>query len=85
MAEHTTGHTSEGGDSDASDDFDAVANRLEAALERIARQLESPAPGGNMPELAARLDGLIERLRDILGSPNPAPPHLGPSDDDTTG
>jgi hypothetical protein len=66
------------------EDMDAVADRLEAALERIARHLETahldtahldtgkPAPPS--AELVARLDGLIVRLRDLLGGPpSPSP------------
>jgi hypothetical protein len=47
------------------DDPDVAAGRIEAALERIAHRIEhkAAAPG----ELAARLDGLIERLRAALG------------------
>jgi hypothetical protein len=84
------------------EDMDAVADRLEVALERIARHLETthldtadldtanldtanldtanldtanldtgrPAPPS--AELVARLDGLIVRLRDVLGGP-PSP------------
>jgi hypothetical protein len=49
------------------DDPDVAAGRIEAALERIAHRIEhkAAAPG----ELAARLDGLIERLRAALGRP----------------
>jgi hypothetical protein len=47
------------------DDLEAVADRLEAALERIARKLDSPRPNA---ELVARLDGLIERLREALAA-----------------
>ena len=65
------------------EDMDAVADRLEAALERIARHLDTahldtahPDTGRPAPpaaELVARLDGLIERLRDALGGPpNPS-------------
>jgi hypothetical protein len=48
------------------DDLDAVADRLEAALERIVRHLDTARPTA---ELTARLDGLIGRLRDALGRP----------------
>lgn len=54
---------------DPNDDLDAVADRLEAALERIARHLDAAKPARPPAELAARLDGLIGRLRDALGSP----------------
>ncbi len=55
------------------DDPAAAANRLEAALERIARASARPgdaAPGGDdrLPrQVAARLDQLIGRLRAELG------------------
>ncbi|MGD0104165.1 MAG: hypothetical protein ABSC06_09025 [Rhodopila sp.] len=54
---------------------DAAADRLEAALERIAR-LASVRPASNepppdadlsIPEIAERLDALISRLRTALG------------------
>jgi hypothetical protein len=64
-----------------SDGPDRAAARLEAALERIAaaaarraspppapQQAAAAAPAGSAlgPEIAARLDGLIERLRGAL-------------------
>lgn len=64
MAKHTT--PQEADDTDL-DDLDAVADRLEAALERIARHLDAVRPSQPPAELVARLDGLIERLRDVLG------------------
>lgn len=48
-------------------DLDAVADRMEAALERIARHLDAAKPVRPPAELAARLDRLITRLRDVLG------------------
>ncbi len=62
----------------ADDDDPAVAaERLEAALERIARAAAAPKPasGARIPgendivlaQVAARLDSLIGRLRDELG------------------
>jgi hypothetical protein len=49
------------------DDAELDAGRIEAALERIARRLEHDAAYGPPPaELAARLDGLIDRLRAAL-------------------
>lgn len=64
-----------------SDDPDDAAARLEAALERIARLAGShppqPAPEGAadsadvsapVEEIAARIDGLIDRLRAALNS-----------------
>lgn len=53
-------------------DLDEVADRLEAALDRIARQLDAGGPGAVPAELAARLDRLIERLRGVLGQSPPA-------------
>ena len=64
MARDTT--TADTGDTE---DLDAVADRLEAALERIVRRLDTSGPEQPPAELAARLDGLIERLRDALGHP----------------
>ena len=56
---------------DESDDPDAAANRLEAALERIASRAAQPRPArpaaGTPPELAERLDKLILRLKTALG------------------
>ena len=40
-------------------------DRLEAALERIARHIETPDPIAT--EVAARLDHIIATLRDALG------------------
>jgi hypothetical protein len=57
-----------------SEDPDTSADRLEAALERIAqaavREETSPTdqiPSPETEEIAARLDGLIDRLRAALG------------------
>jgi hypothetical protein len=72
MAEQTA---PQGTDGDDTEDMDAVADRLEAALERIARQLDAARPAPPQAELMARLDGLIVRLRDLLGGPS------GPSGD----
>jgi hypothetical protein len=61
---------------DDPDDPEAAADRLEAALERIARLTAAPPPGHNSapPEtdlsasdIAERLDQLIGRLRAALG------------------
>jgi hypothetical protein len=61
------------------DDPDAAADRLEAALERIARVAAMPpAPSTvprpdsdlSIPEIAERLDSLIGRLRAALGKPD---------------
>lgn len=51
------------------DDPDAAAGRIEAALERIARRVEHPGLAVPPAELAARLDRLIERLRAALDRP----------------
>lgn len=40
-------------------------DRLEAALERIAKRIEAPDPVA--PEVAARLDDMIATLREALG------------------
>jgi hypothetical protein len=56
------------------EDPERAADRLEAALERIAQAAardESPAPDTLLStpadEIAARLDALIDRLRTVLG------------------
>jgi hypothetical protein len=63
---------------DEPEDPNAAADRLEAALERIA-QLATAAPSSpskplaesdlSVPEIAERLDSLIGRLRAALGKP----------------
>ncbi len=57
------------------EDPEAAADRLEAALERIAQAASRASDGiGSAParrdteEIAARIDGLIDRLRTALGS-----------------
>ncbi len=64
--------------SDEPEDPEAAADRLEAALERIARMAAvQPAPAAapvpeselSIPEIAERLDQLISRLRVALGKP----------------
>jgi hypothetical protein len=59
---------------DESEDPEVAANRLESALERIAQAAardDAPhadhAVSGDAEEIAARLDGLIDRLRTALG------------------
>ena len=63
---------------DEPDDPDSAADRLEAALERIARLAAIPPARSDesadqsdtelsIPELAERLDGLIAWLRAALG------------------
>ena len=63
---------------DEPEDPDAAADRLEAALERIAHLASvQPAPSQatpvdsdlSVPEIADRLDSLIGRLRAALGKP----------------
>ena len=58
------------------DDPDVAADRLEAALERIAQLAAVPPAASNehaadadlsLPEIAERLDQLISRLRAALG------------------
>jgi hypothetical protein len=56
------------------EDPEAVADRLEAALERIARaatrdeaRQADRSASADSEEIAARLDGLIDRLRTALG------------------
>ena len=66
MAEDTTSGESNNADPDDPTELEAVADRLEAALERILGHLDTARPP---VELAARLDGLIGRLRDALGTP----------------
>lgn len=65
--------------SDEPEDPEAAADRLEAALERIARMAAvQPAPAAapvpeselSIPEIAERLDQLISRLRAALGKPD---------------
>jgi hypothetical protein len=56
-------------ETDDTEDMEAVADRLEAALERIARHLDAARPAPASAELVARLDGLIVRLRDALDRP----------------
>jgi hypothetical protein len=63
---------------DEPEDPDAAADRLEAALERIARlaavqpasaHTAPPDSDLSVPEIAERLDALIGRLRAALGKP----------------
>ena len=65
--------------------LDAVADRLEAALERIVRHLDNPAQDSGAAEgIAARLDGLIARLRDALNRVNAPTPALSPGPEEQT-
>jgi len=58
------------------EDPEVVADRLEAALERIAQAAtwrhatlqDDPRPAMDTQEIAARLDGLIDRLREALSA-----------------
>lgn len=50
------------------DEAEAAAERLEAALERIARTAAAPLPGSALPEIKGWLDRMIERLRAVLDS-----------------
>jgi hypothetical protein len=59
--------TSAQGEDGGAEELDAVADRLEAALERIVAHLNTPKPVALPAEVTARLDGLIARLRDALG------------------
>jgi hypothetical protein len=68
MAEDIMASDTGGVDPDGPEDLEAVADRLEAALERIAAHLAAVRPGRPPAELAARLDGLIGRLREVLDS-----------------
>ena len=71
MAEDTAPREIDGNEPE---DMDAVADRLEAALERIPLHLDTGKPTPPSAELVARLDGLIVRLRDVLGGPpSPSP------------
>jgi hypothetical protein len=65
--------------SDQAEDPEAAADRLEAALERIARNsavrpapaaapMERPDDDLSVAEIAERLDSLIARLRTALGA-----------------
>ena len=45
---------------------DEALDRIDAALERIARQVEQPDPVAT--EVAAKLDAVIERLRTGLAA-----------------
>ena len=57
-----------------SDDPGVIADRLEAALDRIAQATvtrdaplqQDPQPAMDTVEIAARIDGLIDRLREAL-------------------
>jgi hypothetical protein len=50
------------------DDAETAVGRLEAALERIARLAQPPAPTpvADMPDIRDRLDRMIERVRSAL-------------------
>jgi len=76
---HHDGFMAEAAMADEPEDPDAAADRLEAALERIARLAAIPPASPDepadrpdaelsVPEIAERLDSLIARLRAALGS-----------------
>ena len=71
-------------DPDDPAELEAVAGRLEAALERIVRQLNTPRPQGAAArppaEVTDRLDRLIARLREAVGTPS-GEPSDGPARD----
>jgi hypothetical protein len=82
MAKQTTDSI----DPDDPEALDAIADRLEAALDRIVRHLDTSRPAvpslpkgdavePRIAELATRLDGLIARLRGVLGEPPGRPDH----------
>ena len=56
------------------EEWDAAAERLEAALERIAKLARHAAANGSagdgppVDEIAARLDGMIGRIRSVLNA-----------------
>jgi hypothetical protein len=56
---------------EAGSEVAAAADRLEAALERIATLASRPAAGAPNapPEVAERLDALIAHLREALDGP----------------
>lgn len=51
---------------DTTEDAEAAAERLETALERIARTAAEARHGAALPEIRERLDRVIERLRAAL-------------------
>lgn len=59
---------------DENDDPEAAADRLETALERIARTATRPRNAAvddsalTAEDIAVRLDRLIDRLRTVLGN-----------------
>jgi hypothetical protein len=76
---HHEGFMAEAAMADEPEDPDAAADRLEAALERIARLAAIPPASPDeptdrsdtelsVPEIAERLDSLIARLRAALGN-----------------
>jgi hypothetical protein len=53
-------------DSTGPEELDVVAGRLEAALARIGQHLDGARAARPTASVAARLDGLIARLRGVL-------------------
>ncbi len=58
---------------DAGGEAESAADRLEAALERIAELAARPGATASpvLPEVADRLDALIAQLRQALDGPPP--------------
>jgi hypothetical protein len=67
MADDTMPQGTDDTDANDPEELNAAADRLEAALERIVRHLDNARPARPIAEVAARLDGLIGRLREALG------------------
>ena len=72
--------TDESTESTEAESLDAVAGRLEAALERIVRHMEAGGPSLPRGEIALRLDRLIARLRDVIGAGDLGAGDLGAGD-----
>ncbi len=73
---HTMSDPLQDQDDTAPIDLEAVANRLEAALDRITRHFSAPPTVATNPppEIAGRLDTLIAKLHHALGnSSSPTP------------
>jgi hypothetical protein len=77
MARQVTSDDEDDSGPDDPAELDALASRLEVALDKLVRHLDTPRgepraalPSAAVPtaEVARRLDGLIARLRDALGN-----------------